>query len=117
MEAKKYLEKIGISDQILNREDLQEYWKSISQLMEEFAALRQPPVVGRSESFVCGRDIKSCVFYDKGKCSLPTDVIELLKRAKTFVPLYMPTKAHNEHNQLGLDLIKCFEKYGIEWRQ
>lgn len=49
--------------------------------------------------------------------ALPPDVIELLKRAKKFVPLYMPTKAHNEHNQLGIDLIECFEKYGIEWEE
>jgi hypothetical protein len=25
-------------------------------------------VSGQSEQLVCGRDIKSCVFYDKGKC-------------------------------------------------
>jgi hypothetical protein len=30
--------------------------------------LRLFAVSGRSEQLVCGRDIKSCVFYDKGKC-------------------------------------------------
>ena len=53
MEAKDYLKKIGITDRVLNREDLPEYWKSISQLMEEYAALCQPPVVGRSEQLAC----------------------------------------------------------------
>ena len=43
--------------------------------------------------------------------SLPTDVVEILIRVKTFVPLYMPTQAHNEHNALALDIIKILEKY------
>ncbi len=46
MKAKDYLKKIGITDRVLNREDQPEYWKSISQLMEEYAALCQPPVSG-----------------------------------------------------------------------
>lgn len=55
---------------------------------------------------------------DKGDVSgsLPTDVAEILIRAKAFVPLYMPTKAHNEHNMLGLDIIKILEKYGVDWK-
>lgn len=43
--------------------------------------------------------------------TLPDEVIQLLKRAKSFLPLYIPTKAHHEHNELGLDIIKCLEKY------
>jgi hypothetical protein len=42
MEAKDYLKKIGITERVLNSEDLPEYWKSLSQLMEDYAALRQP---------------------------------------------------------------------------
>jgi len=38
--AKEYLKKIHIDDRVLNREDLQEYWKSASALMEEYAALK-----------------------------------------------------------------------------
>lgn len=48
--------------------------------------------------------------------SLPTDVVEILIRAKAFVPLYMPTQAHNKHNMLGLDIIKILEKYKIDWK-
>lgn len=44
--------------------------------------------------------------------SLPIEVIELLKRAGSFIPLYMPTQAHNEHNMLKLDILKCLDKYG-----
>ena len=36
MDAKEYLRKNGIQDRVINREDLSEYWKSISQLMEEY---------------------------------------------------------------------------------
>jgi hypothetical protein len=71
MQAKDYLKKIGITDRVLNREDLPEYWKSISQLMEEYAALRQPHVVRQSEqlpdneSKCCGRCIDgldTCIY-------------------------------------------------------
>lgn len=37
MEAKEYLKKQGITDRITNSEDLPEYWKTISRLMEDFA--------------------------------------------------------------------------------
>lgn len=49
-------------------------------------------------------------------CQLPEDVVEILIRAKAFVPLYMPTQAHNKHNMLGLDIIKILEKYKIDWK-
>src|SRR3990167_10438793 len=48
--------------------------------------------------------------------SLPPDVVEILIRAKAFVPLYMPTKAHSEHNMLGLDIIKILERYKVDWK-
>lgn len=48
--------------------------------------------------------------------SLPSDVVEILIKAKAFVPLYMPTKAHNEHNMMALDIIKILEKYGVDWK-
>lgn len=46
MEAKEYLKKIRIEDRVVNREDLSEYWKSISQLMEDYhqSKLHQPTV-------------------------------------------------------------------------
>ena len=34
--AEEYLKKIGIDNRIINREDLQEYWKRPSDLMEEY---------------------------------------------------------------------------------
>lgn len=37
MKAKEYLKTIGIQDVVLNKEDLPEYWKSISSLMEDYA--------------------------------------------------------------------------------
>lgn len=43
--------------------------------------------------------------------TLPQEVIELLKRASEFLPLYMPTKAHHEHNKLKLDILVCLKKY------
>lgn len=36
MEAKEYLKKAGIEDRVVNREDLPEYYKTISKLMEEY---------------------------------------------------------------------------------
>lgn len=36
--AEEYLKKIGIEDRVLNREDLPEYWKSISQILYEYAS-------------------------------------------------------------------------------
>lgn len=47
MEAKEYLKKIRIEDRVVNREDLSEYWKSISQLMEDYhqSKLHQPTVI------------------------------------------------------------------------
>jgi hypothetical protein len=73
MEAKDYLKKIGITDRVLNREDLPEYWKSISQLMEEFAALCQPPVSGRvcfsSDCFYNDKTLNICV-GDYDKCTV-----------------------------------------------
>lgn len=35
---------------------------------------------------------------------LNNEVINLLERAKSFLPLYIPTKAHYEHNKLSLDI-------------
>lgn len=40
MEAKQYLRKVGIEDRVLNREDLSEYWITISKLMEEYHEAR-----------------------------------------------------------------------------
>ena len=45
---------------------------------------------------------------------LPLDVIEILIRAKSFVPLYMPTKEHHENNALALDIIEILKKYKAE---
>jgi uncharacterized OB-fold protein len=75
MEAKKYLEKIGITDRVLNREDLPQYWKSISQLMEEYAALHQPHVI----KSVCGKCGKrklagyQCINPITQKCDLENE--------------------------------------------
>ncbi len=37
MNATEFLKQKGIFDRVVNTEDLTEYWKSISQLMEEYA--------------------------------------------------------------------------------
>lgn len=42
----------------------------IKHYLEQYVALRQTIVVGRSEQLSCGRNITTCVFYkDGGKCS------------------------------------------------
>lgn len=48
MDAKEFLKKQNITDVIINKSDLPEYWKSISDLIEEYQALQlQQTVVMR----------------------------------------------------------------------
>ncbi|GEM_PF-5613132 len=44
MNATEFLKQKGIFDRVVNTEDLTEYWKSISQLMEEYAQDRAKDV-------------------------------------------------------------------------
>lgn len=40
MDAKEFLKKQNITDVIINKSDLPEYWKSITDLIEEYQALQ-----------------------------------------------------------------------------
>lgn len=97
----------------------QEHWKGMEVLKREGGYVNSETIKGLIDNIVSDVWQKAKEYYleSNSQINMPSDVIELLKRAKAFVPLYMPTKAHHEHNELGLDLIKCFEKYDIEWRQ
>ncbi len=44
---------------------------------------------------------------------LPEDVVDVLIRAKKFMPLYMPTKDHEDHNKLALDILNILKKYEL----
>jgi len=78
MEAKDYLKKIGITERVLNSEDLPEYWKSLSQLMEDYAALRKPLVSG----------------------SLPSDDVPLMIWANIYNPI-KPNSWDLHHTENG----------------
>ena len=45
------------------------------------------------------------------KEKLPKEVIDILKNVSVFIPLYIPTAAHNEHNNIKLEILKILEKY------
>ena len=72
MNAKEFLESKHIEDRVLNREDLPEFWVTISQLLNEFKALSQPSVSGcnhiwgmETEVNMTARKCSCCTLYRK----------------------------------------------------
>lgn len=67
-----------------------------------------------SKGFICleGINVIKVVWWLKPVPSPKQEVVELLKRAAKFIPLYMPTEAHREHNKLKLDILKYLSEKG-----